>query len=412
MSGWQPPRRRALTVLFVTALALRLAFVYVGRHEPLVSDPLHYSTMAKGLLAGEGYHYGPYRAVWPPAWPFTIAAIYAVSGGEHHGAVRIVTAVLSAGTCLLLVWAVGPWFGAPAALWAGWLMALHPQYVRYPQTFYSEPLYVFCLLAALALLPSALSRRSVARQLATGALLGAASLTRESGLLTLPVLAAWFAVGRGELPAGLARAWVTMVAGTVLVVAPWAARNAIVLHGFAPVTGSNGHNFWCGNNALAYGGPMEPPAEFLGQPELAGDRAQLRAGLAWVRDHPGRAAALWAVKLRRLWGVPRWETDRRGRAEKLFRATQVISYLVLWLLALAAWRRCRAQWRWALLPALLMVAPTFVYVASHSMARHRLGMEQFLIAFAGLGAAGLCGPPRANGEATCRVAPTPTSQPV
>jgi 4-amino-4-deoxy-L-arabinose transferase-like glycosyltransferase len=106
--------------------------------------------------------------------------------------------------------------------------------------------------------------------MATGALAGAAVLTRPALLLFLLLAGPWLWLKHGLLPALL------VAVACAVVVAPWTARNARVYGRFVLVASEGGITFWTGNNQLA-----------IGEGDMAANPGIKRANLALRERHPG-----------------------------------------------------------------------------------------------------------------------------
>ena len=96
-----------------------------------------------------------------------------------------------------------------------------------------------------------------------GLLWGLATLTRELALYLVPIAALWMLRPRAETAARKVRAAAPAEAAaggrpprscwlTVLTVAPWTIRNAIVFRAFIPVSTMGGLNLWQGNTTLTH----------------------------------------------------------------------------------------------------------------------------------------------------------------
>ena len=79
---------------------------------------------------------------------------------------------------------------------AGVAVAIHPQFIRYPQTLYSESFYLFLLFAGMTLLMTALRRRSLVVAVLTGVTFGLGALTRETTLMMPAIVGLWLLPGR------------------------------------------------------------------------------------------------------------------------------------------------------------------------------------------------------------------------
>ncbi|MGI8633626.1 MAG: glycosyltransferase family 39 protein [Solirubrobacterales bacterium] len=286
------------------ALVVRVVWVLTLERRGLpANDTLFYHVVGSLLSEGQGYELldGTATARWPPAFTALVGGVYAVVG-THQLAVELLNAVLGAAAVAALYALARHAFGRAGAVAASSALALSPGAVMFTDVLMPETLYTLMVLgvlgAALAVDPS---RRLGA--LAIGGLVGLAALTRGEGfLLALVPLAAW-STGR-QWRALLAPA-ALLVAGVVLVVAPWTVRNAIALDAFVPVSTNGAQTLWSGHNPTATGGATYPRPELLAPSAgLRGPARELRDAeilradaLEWMRSHPGRELELIPRKL-------------------------------------------------------------------------------------------------------------------
>ncbi|MGI8632176.1 MAG: hypothetical protein ACR2NA_06445 [Solirubrobacterales bacterium] len=206
------------------------------------ADESAYSLLATTIATGGDYRERRRKGMnafrWPPGAPFAFAAAHKVTGDLGPGAVywlQFAAGTLTiCGAFLLAWWLAGPWAGLAAAA----LVAFYLPLARISGDLLSEPLGGLLMVAAMGALAWAYaSRRIVAFGLA-GALLGGLVLTRADHLL-LPGLLAILAVGVGWRVAGARSglAWgAALLAGTVVVMAPWAVYASRTLGNPVPVT--------------------------------------------------------------------------------------------------------------------------------------------------------------------------------
>jgi 4-amino-4-deoxy-L-arabinose transferase-like glycosyltransferase len=146
---------------------------------------------------------------------------------------------------------------------------------------------------------------------ALGALVGLAALTRGEAVLLVPILLLPLALTarlpwreRGRLAA-------VMVAGTVLVIAPWTARNLAKFEDPVLISTNSNATFIGSNCDATYHGDALGLWRFdcyAGKP--AGDESQQatyyrKRGLDYARDHAGRLPVVLAVRFGRVWDLYR-----------------------------------------------------------------------------------------------------------
>lgn len=216
--------------------------VYTGRSE-------------RGPVTDKAWRKAKVQALhWPPATPHVFALAYQVTPGtdpndrdelEVLHTTQFVISTLTILVAFLLGWVLaGGWAGVVTAA----IVALYPPLAWGPSTLLSEPLGALMVTSAFTAV--ALAWRTGLRTwwALGGALLGGVLLTRTD-LMFVPLFLAVFAlcvigytVGwkRGLQSAGL------LVAGCVLVVAPWTIQASRTAETFVPVTTGSGSALFVG----------------------------------------------------------------------------------------------------------------------------------------------------------------------
>ena len=85
--------------LFFLAFVVRLGFVLTLEHRLYWPDEVAFDKIALGLLNGEGYQSGPFRA--NPVLPFFLAVVYKVFG-HIYIAPRIIQSFIGALTACII----------------------------------------------------------------------------------------------------------------------------------------------------------------------------------------------------------------------------------------------------------------------------------------------------------------------
>jgi 4-amino-4-deoxy-L-arabinose transferase-like glycosyltransferase len=356
------PRGEWLLMLLV-AVGLRVAYVWLaaGPHARPFSDPAEYDAVAWNLARGAGFALESARGTYPtafvpPVLPWLVSLLYRAVGHDYFAALLLV-AVLG-GLLPLLVAALGSrTFGSPAGRLAGWLATFHPLLVFFSGYLLTE--IPFCLALLLALLLSAewVKTPRPGRAFGAGLAWGVAALTRPTAL-PLPFLVAawaWLPLGLSLAPRGRLRQVAVLLLGSVLVIAPWTLRNAVVLHEFVPVTTGAGQALLDSNNPVTWGssaarggadGTLRDQllrTEFRGLSEAEVDRRARARALAFVRERAADGPAVALAKLGRFWRL-RAEAGTTGAwqasGSPLARLLQVADPLLLWsvvVLPFALW---------------------------------------------------------------------------
>lgn len=243
----------------LAGLVVRLATWLLSLPVVQINDGLHYLELAERLAAHQSYVSQGY-AFWPPGTPFVYTAFMWVIGQPAWIAVLInclcfvLTAVSLRSICRSLQ------LTAQDAGIAVAVLAVWPALFLTAAQVSKETLLVGMLPAVVALL---LLRRPWT-PLCAGMLAGLAILTQPS-LMLLPVfLVAMLAAARVPVKT-IALRTALLVAGAVLVIAPWSYRNYAVLGEFVPVSTNAGLVLHAGNQPSMVkplgevGGFLEPP---------------------------------------------------------------------------------------------------------------------------------------------------------
>jgi hypothetical protein len=340
----------ALLAILLLGLGLRVGEAWDGRAP--VFDAAAYAAIARNLDEGHGFTVGA-DATQPsddysPGLPLFVAGIYKVTGGVHERLARLVLAVI--GT--LAVWfayllarrmAAASFFrhrvpvlcnpegdkgqgvagrAVVAGLIAALAVAIYPATLQYTGMLMTEPLAATLLVGAMAGILWAGDADDLRRWIVPGLTLGALALVRPEYLAIGALLALLIFLrqmssqktadsaancelteggvegdgggsrwGRWRRPALTA---LVVLAGIVVVVAPWTVRNAFALHRFVSVSTGGGQVLYAGTYLPSNGNPEAVGAAVVAEhPELFGPHAvenlrleQILARLA-ESEHPG-----------------------------------------------------------------------------------------------------------------------------
>ncbi|MBV8711021.1 MAG: glycosyltransferase family 39 protein, partial [Solirubrobacterales bacterium] len=266
-----------VAMILIVALALRVAAVQEHAYAPrndagsyltLASDIAHTGdyTLSRNPGVGAGGTLGP-SAYFAPGFPYFLAAVDIIDGHEvrRDGAVhpaRIAMALLGTVTVALIGLVALELFGAIAGVFALALAAVYPVLIELSSILVAEDLLTALALGAVYCGLRVRRARTVASACGwiagAGVLTGLATLTHENGILILlPLLAA---VSRRAL--GVQRHWLIapalLIATTALAIAPWTIRNAVVMHGFVPVSDETGITLVGTYNPASAANPQVP----------------------------------------------------------------------------------------------------------------------------------------------------------
>jgi 4-amino-4-deoxy-L-arabinose transferase-like glycosyltransferase len=240
----------------------------------------------------------PYKAYLPPGYPFFLAAFRTIVGGFRL--VHFAQALIVGATIALASWVGLRLFGPVGGIAAGVVLLATGVLSTYSQLTLSEVLAAATLTASIAVLIVAIDRRSWILALGAGLMLGVAALVRPQVLLLPIPLGVWAFFAWDRRRAGAVAA-LAIVAGTIVAVAPWTARNYSRLNAFVPLSTYTWVNFWMVNNPDA-NGQFRLPERWLGVakvrqiralPEVEQDVEWRRLALRWMRSDPGGAMRGW-----------------------------------------------------------------------------------------------------------------------
>jgi len=313
----EPGNRRALALIVLIALALRLAVTPLRNFENLMdADHIHAwepGNIARSLVAGHGFG-SPLDSTQPsvmmtPVYPLIVAGLFRMFGVHTPGsifAVHALNCLLNALGCIPIFLMARRSFGERAGWWAAWIWAFFPYGIYFSAAWaWSTHLLLLCLCWLLVLAQHMEQSPRLGLWAGFGLLAGFAGLTEPSALIVIPfllALACWrrFRDGRRWFLPGC-------VAGVVMVAAisPWMIRNALVFHRFIPMRDNMGLELWMGNNGydLRWTSDDIHPlhdaqelAEYNSMGELAYMSLKSQQADAYVHDHPAWYA--W-ISLRR-----------------------------------------------------------------------------------------------------------------
>lgn len=393
-----------LTGLAALSTLARLPWVLLVHAGP-TSDSYFYYLSASSIAEGHGYSImGHSTAFFPVGWPAFLAGLFAITGPSFAAVktVNLVLWALSAG----LAYALGRRLdGRAVGLVSGGLVAVAPTVTVYAMRASSEALFIPLLLGVcLLLIEKDGLTPSLRRSALAGVLLGLAILVRSTAMLLPLVLPLWLLLRRPARESWRAAALLAVT--SVLVLVPWAIRNATVMHTLGLST-NGGYTIWIGANPNATGGfdvrgGHHPRwAIRTAAAETSQNSTLLRESVTYVSEHPLDWLGLIPAKFSNLmaWGSgpaanahvgQRGPDPQRGRYERHLSGAEATlvngSLHHLWLfklwhysywvmggiaLALAARKRRPGAWLAALLVGFWIV---FHVLLIHGEPRYMLSV--------------------------------------
>jgi len=406
---------RGLAVVFVVALGLRLIHVGQLGSAPFfhfrMGDAAIFDAWAREIAAGNWL--GDEVFWYAPLYPYALGALYLVLGDGALG-VRLVQAVLGAGSCVLLALAGARFVSRRAGVVAGVLLACYAPAIFFDALFQKPVLAGFFLCLVLWTMGSLdAAPQRLLRWPALGLALGCGGLTQENLLVLAAPLLLWVLVRHREHGRRRALFAALFVLGMALPLVPVALRNYVVGGEFHLTAANFGDNFYKGNNPEA-DGLYAPLAEGMGTPwverraatELAEralgrplgpsevSRYWTRRALDYVASDPADWLRLSARKLALAWNAAEaadtedigthaeWSAVLRFAAPVLnFGTLAPLAACGMWL----TWGERRRLW----VLYLMLLTYTASVVMFYVFARYRYPLVPLLALFAGAGLSGL-----------------------
>ncbi len=353
-----------LPAIVAVGILLRGGAMLVGSGR--FADPDNYLPLAKSLADGQGLTWkGRLTAYRPPLYPLLLAPIVKVLGERTDIGVAAFHLILGAGTVLLTAHAARRWgLSERPVLAAAVITACDPVLVWQSRFIMTETLGAFLLALALA----ALTRTGLGGSLFGGGVLGLAGLCRPSLLPGAGLIAACACIAApGSLRERFTRA-LTMGGAVVAVLAPWAARNCLVMGEPVWTTTHGGYTLALANNEVYYrdvlhgspGGVWAGADQWrwwdavnratAGMPEPQADRFLRDRVIRLAIDQPATFLRACLDRLMRFWSVaPAMAVY--GPAVRLATAVWTVP---LWI-ALAVGLVRPSLWRWPQLAAPLLI---------------------------------------------------------
>ncbi len=401
--------RILLALAMLLGLTIRVGYVVATRHYRLAGDAPEYDAEGQLIAAGHLFwtrlpygilHAGAWKAPGYPAW---VGAWYAVIG-HHPTGVKLAQAVIGCAT-IALTWLLARRLFSPrVAIAAAFLVAIYPLVWQYDALLYPEalatPLTVAILIVIFTGAPT--TRRAVP----LGLMLGVALLLRPtSEFLVLGALAGWWAAGGWRRGIGLTA---LSVAVAVVVLTPWMIRNAVVMHGFVPISMQDSALSGTFNSTAAHD-PRAPYAWRADPPPIAdlfdphhprGD-VELRAALihrgeSYISSHPSSLlGAFFWNGLSRLWDIRRrssslFEVPYEGRSRLVSEAGLDMYDVLLPLALIGLWRARRRRALVVGVAAMALGASVVFTVAAGT--RYRATIEPLIAVMACAGVLGTGAP--------------------
>jgi len=367
--------------------------------DDLTNDVHDYHRIAVSLA--EHGRYGStgtdiYRA---PAYPFFVAAVYAVFGPKAF-AVYVVQAFLLALTFAYAFRIFSFVSGSrQLSLVALGLCALWPFFYRDAATLMTESFSAFLISAMLWHLLVSIRTPNMRNCITAGILLGIVCLTKGASLPFVPV-AALFVAFAGPRSSKRMVLGLLFLGCSALTILPWTVRNyrvtghvVVVSTGYGAVLaeGNWPHYYEADWPWLKF--PEDWNRQLRGRSPLEQDRILARIGQGYITENPGRAAIIFVRKFSELWlsnlgANPAAKKFERGFVVAGFSVPYAaILFVPLLVLAFIGWFALDSQGRGRFSPILAFALTwTAAYVWTIAQRRYVIPIQFYEIFLAVVGA--------------------------
>ncbi len=389
--GLQSRERLGILLIFLAALALRLAAVFfLGNFNEVTG--FENEEVARNLLAGRGWSMSHFGLLGPTAFMYPLYTIFLylhfLLFGINFMPVEVSQAVIGSLGSVLLFFIGARLFDARAGGLAAVGSAFYPTYVYWCTRGQALIIEVFLLELMVLIWLLAMERRKAIWYILFGAVLGVSGLSKTLYLAFFPLFLFWYWLWLKAGTRDLVKAALIPGIAAAFVISPWTARNYIVFHRFIPVTLNSGYILWAGNNPSATGNiftedrrhiseamPDEMREKLAGIDEFEKDELFRREAVRYIRENPGRFFGLMPRKLYYLWWFsPYLPTDFPGFRE--------VVYVALLLPALFGMLLSRRQFRKLSIFYLIYIELSVIYSIYLAETRFRYVIEFSFILFA------------------------------
>lgn len=254
----------ALALIVLAGVGLRVGYAW-NPYAPQVLDARAYARIARSIYEdGSFSQRGEFTPAdvqpasnYSPGLPLAVGSMYGLTGGVDQRLARTVLALV-ASLAVVFAYLIGRRIsGRAAGLIAAAAVAVYPAFLEYGGMLMTEPLGATLLSGSVLGMLWADDRPGVARWLVPGLLLGSTAMVRPE-YLAIAALLSLAVVGRGarNFRPALLQAGVLLL-GVAVVVAPWTARNLIVLDRFVPISTGGGQVLFAGTYLPSGGDPLK-----------------------------------------------------------------------------------------------------------------------------------------------------------
>ncbi|HEY1349763.1 MAG TPA: glycosyltransferase family 39 protein [Ktedonobacteraceae bacterium] len=330
-----------------------------------------------------------------PLWPWTIAAIYTVTG-IHNFYPRLFLCFLGAGTCILTYLLARDIFSRRSALLAGMLAALYPGLFIYDGWLYSESVFTFFVLGFTYALYRLQRGPHIGWMIACGLSLACASLTRPNGISLLIIVVIWAGVMLRTRTLSWRQATqivLTISALSAILIAPWTLRNynethqvVLIATGMGTVLAGAYNDAAATSHYYDYPGLWLPASQTRPPLTDTSDAGRGASASRWIRTHLSALPYLFYLHFINMWrpytpegGLPVREFPTRLSSRILWPLMNLTPVIVIFLAACGLAVTLRSKWQALLVPLLVIGLTIALCIILYGSARFRAPIEPLLV---------------------------------
>ncbi|WP_229750693.1 glycosyltransferase family 39 protein [Paenibacillus nasutitermitis] len=239
-------RFKWIYLILLSALAIRLYYIFGNSFPPLAEDAMFYSKMAKQFLETGilGYNSTEPNSFVTPGFPLVLSAVYGLFGTAQLG-FQLTQVAFSVLTIWVVYRIAQKYLSETFSLISAACMAIYPGFIYSNGLLLTEVTFTLLLASFLLLLLEGLQRGRSSILIAAGVLLGFSVLVRPTPAILVLPLVLYFAI---QLPSKklVFRALFYVGFSSFIVVLPWWIRNSLLFGEPVLFTTS-------GNNPLLWG---------------------------------------------------------------------------------------------------------------------------------------------------------------
>lgn len=384
---------KGLISIFILALLLRAAYIMTLDNSSVgPPDSSNYDELAMNLKSGQGLQAeGFFGEEWysfrAPLFPIFLASVYTIFGHSYLAA-RLVLALVSALTCIIIYRIGDKTFNPKVGMVAAAGMAIYPKFIYYSGFLIPETLYILLLAVTILFLLKARDGWNLSDLAWGGIFFGLTSLTKPTILFFLLFIFIWMmTVSQSKKEA--TRSFLVTILFVALTMSPWAVRNHLIHREIVFTTYEGGYNFWLAHNPSTLArerGLIEKEHSYLPEDESTfknlseadKNRLFIEQALFFIKERPFEFLESLGIQFINFWRL----YPRIQYVERKYVIIGLFSFGPLLLLSLLGMVVSRKEREKVLLFYLLFIYYTAIHMLFAVVTRYRVPIVPYLIIFA------------------------------